>query len=96
MHFINEYFSVEDDVAVTVRVTEVTIKDGSTHLVPVVNTAALRLLSKRRLEKDEDYEAVEETGYHQEGNSLRNKQCLLSLQRTGRLKINVQIEMKKM
>ena len=72
MHFINDYVSDEDDVAVTVGDTEVTLKDGSTHLVPVVNTAALRLLSKRRLEKDEDHEAVQETGHHQRGNSLRN------------------------
>ena len=71
MHFINDYVSDEDDVAVTVGDTEVTLKDGSTHLVPVVNTAALPLLSKRRLEKDEDHEAFRETGHHQEGTSLR-------------------------
>ena len=71
MHFINDYVSDEDDVAVTVGDAEVTLQDGSTQFL-LSHTAALRLLSKRRLEKDEDHEAVQETEHHQEGNSLRN------------------------
>ena len=64
MHSIDEYISDDDpdqfealDNAVSQGSKEVTLRDGSVHFLPIVNTVAIEKFNKRRLTYDNEVNA---------------------------------------
>ena len=56
MNFIQKYiFEIEisdsDEITISKETTEVTLRDGSKHLLPNVNICAMDILKKRKIPK---------------------------------------------